>query len=70
MKHVLLTLSPLLILAEAPKQPGMPEKPPEVEKAPAETTHRRRVVMPDGRVMDLWYDEESKSVVSEPKQNP
>lgn len=60
-------LAPAFILVEAPRPPDATAKPPTTEQAPAEKPQRRRVVMPDGRVMDLWYDEELKCVVPEPR---
>lgn len=64
MRHLVVMLTAVFLVAEAPKEPPAEAKqPPKVEPKP---TERRQVVMPDGRVMNLWYDEKLGRTVTEP----
>lgn len=64
MRHLVVMLAAVFLVAEAPKEP--PSEAKQQPKAEQKRTERRQVVMPDGRVMNLWYDEKLGRTVTEP----
>jgi hypothetical protein len=65
MRLLVTALSVAFLVAEAPKetQTVQANQSPKLEQ---KRTERRQVIMPDGRVMNLWYDEKLGRTVTEP----
>lgn len=66
MHYLIVMLTLMLVIAEAPREPRQATA-REGLKPTEKRDERRRVVMPDGRVMDLWYDEKLGRTVAEPR---